>query len=85
MIRLLLFCIALILHLMHCIILLLAHIQLFYTLDHAEPEPKVQVEQAQVEGLINLVWIKASLGALINAPCLLLYFESYFIFLMVVH
>jgi hypothetical protein len=55
MIRLLVFRISLILHLMHCIILLLAHIRLFYTLDHAEPEPEVQVEQAQAEVVTNLV------------------------------
>jgi hypothetical protein len=55
MIRLLLFRISLILHLMHCIILLLAHIRLFYMLDHVEPEPKVQVEQAQAQVVTNLV------------------------------
>jgi hypothetical protein len=57
---------------MHRIILLLAHIRLYYTLDHNEPKPGVQAEQAQVEGLTNLVWIKASPGALTNDPCLLL-------------
>jgi hypothetical protein len=54
MIRLLLFCISLILHLMHYIILLLAHIRLFYTLDHAEPKQEVHVEQAQVKEFTNL-------------------------------
>jgi hypothetical protein len=47
MIRLLLFCISLILYLMHCIISLLAQILLFYTLDHTEPKMEVQVEQVQ--------------------------------------
>jgi hypothetical protein len=55
MIRLLLFCIALILHLMHCIILLLAYIWLFYKLDHAEPKPGAQAEQAQAEEFTNLI------------------------------
>jgi hypothetical protein len=54
MIRLLLFCISLILHLMHYIILLLAHIRLFHTLDHAEPKQEVHVEQAQVKEFTNL-------------------------------
>jgi hypothetical protein len=54
MIRLLLFCIALIFYRMHHIILLLAHIRLFYTLDHAELKPRVQAEQAQVEAITNL-------------------------------
>jgi hypothetical protein len=57
---------------MHCIMLLLGHIQLFYTLDHAEPEPGVQAEQPQGEGLTNLVGIKASIGA--SHPIL----DSYF-------
>jgi hypothetical protein len=41
---------------MHCIMLTLAHIQPFYTLDqvHTEPESEVQVEQAQVKAIINL-------------------------------
>jgi hypothetical protein len=38
------------------------------------------MEQAQVEASTNLVWIKASPGALINAHCLLLYFKSCFMF-----
>jgi hypothetical protein len=54
MIRLLLFCIALIFPLMHCIIWLLAHIRLFYTLDHTEPKSGVQAEQAQAEVITNL-------------------------------
>jgi hypothetical protein len=41
------------LHLMHCIILFLAHL-CSYTLDHAELELEVQVEQAQAKGLTNL-------------------------------
>jgi hypothetical protein len=44
----------LILHFMHCIISTLAHIQLFYTLDHAELESEVQTEQAQVNAFTNL-------------------------------
>jgi hypothetical protein len=56
---------------MHCIILLLAHMRLFYTLDHAEPELGVQAEQAQAEGLTNLVWIKTIPGAFNHASCLL--------------
>jgi hypothetical protein len=35
--------------------LLLAHIRLFYMLDHTKPEPEVQVEQAHAEGLTDLV------------------------------
>jgi hypothetical protein len=38
---------------MHYIILFLAHIFL-YTLDHAEPELEVQVQQAQPEYFTNL-------------------------------
>jgi hypothetical protein len=61
-------------HFMHCIMLTLAHIQPFHALDqaHVEPEPEVQAEQAQAEGFTNIVWIKASPGALTNDPCLLL-------------
>jgi hypothetical protein len=47
---------------MHCIILLLAHTQLFYTLDHVESKQEVQAEQAQAEDLTNLET---------NTPCLL--------------
>jgi hypothetical protein len=39
---------------MHCTIMLLAHIWLIYTLDHAEPNLKVQAKQAQVEELTKL-------------------------------
>jgi predicted amidohydrolase len=39
---------------------------------HAEPEPGVQAEQAQAEGLTNLVWIKASSSA--SHPILDFYF-----------
>jgi hypothetical protein len=42
-----------------------------YMLDHAEPEPGVQAEQPQAEGLTNLVWIKASPGKSNQCPCLL--------------
>jgi hypothetical protein len=41
------------LHLMHCIILFLAH-SCSCTLDHAEPKLEVQAEQAQAEDLTNL-------------------------------
>jgi hypothetical protein len=41
------------LHPIHCIIYLLPHIRSF-TLDHVEPEPGVQVEQAQAEDFTNL-------------------------------
>jgi hypothetical protein len=41
------------LHLTHYIILLVAHL-CSYTLDHAEPELEVEVEQAQTEDLTNL-------------------------------
>jgi hypothetical protein len=41
------------LHLTICIILLLAHLCL-YTLDHAEPELEVRVDQAQAEDLTTL-------------------------------
>jgi hypothetical protein len=84
MIRLLLFCIALILHLMHCIILLLAHIRLFYTLDHAELKPEAQAEQAQAEEFTNLVCIKASPGT--SHSILDFYFLiNIFILRMIVH
>jgi hypothetical protein len=48
----------LILHLIHCIMLTLAHIQPFYALDqvHAEPELEVQAERTQVEASTNLDW-----------------------------
>jgi hypothetical protein len=39
---------------MHCIIWLLAHIRLFYTLDHIELKSGVQAEQAQAEVITNL-------------------------------
>jgi hypothetical protein len=68
MIRLLLLCIVLILHLMYFIILLLAHLRLFYTLDHTEPKPGAQAEQAQAEEFTNLVWIKAYPGASHHDP-----------------
>jgi hypothetical protein len=44
------------LHLMHCIMLALAHIQPFYELDqdHTEPKSEMQAEQAQVEAITNL-------------------------------
>jgi hypothetical protein len=59
---------------MHCIMLTLAHIQPFYALDqvHVEPVSEVQAEQAQVEAMTNLVWIKASPSAFNHAPCLLI-------------
>jgi hypothetical protein len=62
------------LHFKNCIMLTLAHIQPFHALDraHVEPELKVQAEQAQAQGFTNLVWIKASPGALTNDSCLLL-------------
>jgi hypothetical protein len=45
--------------------LILAHIQPFYALDqvHVDPVSEVQMEQAQVEAITNLVWIKASPSA----------------------
>jgi hypothetical protein len=39
---------------MHCIIMLLAHIWLVYTLDHMEPELGEPTEQVQAEDLANL-------------------------------
>jgi hypothetical protein len=39
---------------MHCTIMLLAHIWLICTLDHAELNFEVQAEQAQVKELTNL-------------------------------
>jgi arginine repressor len=52
-------------HLVHYIMLPLAHIRLFYALDqvHAESESEVQAEQVEVKEFTNLVWIKASPGA----------------------
>jgi hypothetical protein len=51
--------------------LLLAHIWLLYTLDQAEPEPGFQAEQAQSEGLTNLVGSRQAPVHLTKAPCLL--------------
>jgi hypothetical protein len=48
------------LHLMHCTIMLLAHIWLVYLLGHVYAEA---TEQAQAEEFTNLVWIKVSPGA----------------------
>jgi PIN domain nuclease of toxin-antitoxin system len=59
---------------MHCIMLTLAHIQPFYALDqvHTDPVSKVQVEQAQVEEITNLVWIKAIPDVFNHATCILI-------------
>jgi hypothetical protein len=46
---LVLFCITLILHLMHCIILLLAHMWLFYTLDHVQAGLLSEIQEEQVQ------------------------------------
>jgi hypothetical protein len=69
---------------MHFIILLLAHLQLFYTLDHAEPKPGAQAEQAQAEEFTNLVWIKAYPGASHHYPWLL-FWINIFMLKMIVH
>jgi PIN domain nuclease of toxin-antitoxin system len=63
-----------ILHFMHCIMLTLAHIQPFYALDqvHTDPVSKVQVEQAQVEEITNLVWINAIPDVFNHATCILI-------------
>jgi hypothetical protein len=53
MIKMLLFMHHLPFHLMHCIILFLAH-SCSCTLDHAEPKLEVQAEQAQGKDLTNL-------------------------------
>jgi hypothetical protein len=66
-------------YLLHCIIMLSAH-AFAYLLGHVESEFEESTEQAQVKAITNLVWAKTSLGALTNVPCLLLYFESYFMF-----
>jgi hypothetical protein len=55
---------------MHYITLLLAQ-SCAFVIDHAEPEFEELTEQAQAEDLTNLVWIKASPGALTHAPCIL--------------
>jgi hypothetical protein len=46
------------LHLIHGIIMILAHTWLIYPLGHvyAEPKPEVQAEQAQVKASTNLDW-----------------------------
>jgi hypothetical protein len=59
-------------YLSHCIIWLLAHV-CSYVLDHKEPKFEEPTEQAQAEAITNLVWIKASPGALTNDTCLLIY------------
>jgi hypothetical protein len=61
------------LHLVHCIMLPLAHIQPFYALDQVqwEPESEVQAEQARTEAITNLAWMKASPSAFNQCPCLL--------------
>jgi hypothetical protein len=48
--------------------LLLAHIRLFYTLDHAEPGQGVQAEQAQAEEITNLVLDKGKPRCIIPNP-----------------
>jgi hypothetical protein len=50
------------LHIMHCIMLFLAHL-CSYTLDHAEPKLEVQAEQAQAEDLTNLALDQGKPGA----------------------
>jgi hypothetical protein len=73
---------------MHCTISIKAHV-CAYAIDHVEPESEIKKEQAQEawggsqassceDG--NIIMIKASPDELINAPCLLLCFESCFIF-----
>jgi hypothetical protein len=65
---------------MHCTILISAHV-CAYAIDHVEPESEIKKEQ--VQGALggpqasicedaNIIVIKASPGALTNAPCLLL-------------
>jgi hypothetical protein len=58
---------------MHCTIIFLALVWLIYSIGHvyAELELEVPTEEVQVEDFTNLVQLKASLGALTNAPCLL--------------
>jgi hypothetical protein len=56
---------------MHCTTLLLAHV-ISYTLDHMEPELEEPMEQAQVEDLTKLAWIKVHPSASNHAPCLLI-------------
>jgi hypothetical protein len=59
-----------ILNFIHCIMLTLAHIQLFYLLDrvHAEPESEVPAEEAQGEAITNLALVKASPDASNHYP-----------------
>jgi hypothetical protein len=78
MISLLLFCIIIGLapHALHH--LLLAHIQLFYMLDHMESGPGVQVEQAQAKEFTNLVLDKGMSSA--SYPILDFYFELLYLY-----
>jgi hypothetical protein len=46
-------------YLLHCIIMLSAHV-FAYLLGHVEKEFEEPTEQAQVEVITNLVWIKVS-------------------------
>jgi hypothetical protein len=50
--------------------MLLAH-SCAFVIDHAEPKFEEPTEQAQPEDLTNIVWIKASSGALTHALCIL--------------
>jgi hypothetical protein len=68
---------------MHCMLCLVSHNWTF-ALDPAEPEPKVQSEQAQVEKLTNLSLDQSKPGAFSHAPCF--YFLNLSLFeVLVVH
>jgi hypothetical protein len=56
------FCIISLAYLMHCIILLLAHL-CSYMLDHVQPKLEELTEQSKPKTLLTYVWIKASLDA----------------------
>jgi hypothetical protein len=51
------FALFLLFHLMHCIMLTLAHMQPFYALDQDYTEPKLEesIERAQVEAITNII------------------------------
>jgi hypothetical protein len=53
-------------------------------IDHMEPEFEEPTEQAQVEDITNLVWIKVSPDTLTHAPCILFWIFA-LCFIMIVH
>jgi hypothetical protein len=72
------------LHLMHCIILLLAHM-CSYTLDHAEPELEELTKQAQAEDLTNLVLDQDKLQCINQCSFCFILNLCFMFYLLIVH